>query len=314
MSEYRIGKLKGRFVLVFEDRSGKRRRYRLDAKDAGEAHRVAPGIFAELMRPRGSAVFDLWQAYVREKAGHPVLGTMVHTWKALRDRFAAMDGETITVADCRAHVAERRKAGIKDGTLLTELGHLRIVLRWAEKHGLIGRAPFIERPSRPKPKTDYLTKDQARALMGAAIMPHLRLYIVLALTTGARNAALLGLHWNRCDLDRGMIDFHDPEMVTPHKGRAIVPVNRTLRAALQEARAGALSDYVIEWGGKRVSSVKRGLAEASRRAGLPGVAAHASSQCCGPHGRGWSFDVRDQSISRALEYANHRGSLCAVQP
>jgi hypothetical protein len=34
---------------------------------------------------------------------------------------------------------------------------------------------------------------------------------------------------------------------------------RTAKAALREAQAGALSEYVIEWAGKRVKSLKRGI-------------------------------------------------------
>jgi hypothetical protein len=153
MSGYRIGRLGGRFVLVFES-GGKRRRFRLNAKDASEAHRVAPGIFAQLTQPAGTKVKDLWDAFVQNLVGRAVTVTMVHTWKALKDRFGEMEAAAITVADCRAHMAERRKNGIMDGTLLTELGHLRMVLRWAEKHKLIDRAHISsDRLSRAQKRT-----------------------------------------------------------------------------------------------------------------------------------------------------------------
>src|ERR1700747_451757 len=210
--DYTIGKLKGECVLVYRDSTGKRRRYRLGTADASEARRLAPAIYAERTRPEGTKVKDLWEAYTLDKAGRPGVGTMVHTWKALRARFGEMEGEAITVADCRAHMAERRAAGIMDGTLLTELGHLRMVLRWSEKHRLIDRAPYIERPSKPKPKEHHLTKPEARALIDAASMPHIRLYIILALGTGARNAALLDLTWDRCNFERGLLDLRNPEI------------------------------------------------------------------------------------------------------
>jgi integrase len=274
MSGYRVGKLNGRFVLVFEDTTGKRRRYRLAAEDASEAHRVAPGIYTELTRPKGTTVATLWQAYTQDKAGRAIVGTMVHTWKALRNRFGPMEGEEITIEDCRAHMRERRNADIMDGTLLTELGHLRMVLRWAEKHRLIDRAPYIERPANPEPKDLHLTKAEARALIDAATMPHVRLYIILALSTGARNAALLDLTWDRCDFERGMIDLRNAEIMTPHKGRAIVPMTRTVKAALLTAKQGALSGHVIEWAGQKVASVKRGLHFAAKRAGVGHVSPH----------------------------------------
>jgi integrase len=270
---YNIGRLHGECVLVFYD-GLRRRRYRLGTADASEAQRRAPAIYAEITRPKGTRVADLWIAYTKDKAGRAILATMVHTWKALKDRFGPMPGDAITVEDCRAHVEKRRAVGIKDGTIHTELGHLRMVLRWAEKHALITKASYIERPSKPKPKEAHLTRDQAGDLINAAPFPHLRLYTILALGTGARNAALLDLTWIRCDFDRGLIDLRNPKITKPHKGRAIVPMNRTVRAALMEARQGALSEFVIEWAGNKVDSVKRGLASTARRAGIAHVSPH----------------------------------------
>lgn len=51
--------------------------------------------------------------------GRAVVGTMVHTWKALKDRFGPLDGNAVSIADCRAHTESRRAAGIKDGTIHT---------------------------------------------------------------------------------------------------------------------------------------------------------------------------------------------------
>lgn len=273
MPDYTIGKLRGGLALIYY-RDGKRHRHSLGTSDKGEAERRAPGLYAELTRPQGKAVSDLWQAYRADKEGRAVLATMEHTWKALKDRFGDLPGDEITTAHCRAHVAARRKAGVKDGTLHTELGHLRMVLVWAEKQRLINRAPYIERPSKPKPKEKHLTRAEARALINASPMPHIRLFITLALSTGGRSAALLGLTWDRVNLERGLLDLRDPEMTQPHKGRAIVPINRTLRTALLAAKAGALSPFVIEWAGERVGSVKKGLTTAATKAGLPKVSPH----------------------------------------
>jgi len=185
-----------------------------------------------------------------------------------------MEATAITVADCRAHVAERRKQGIKEWTIFTELGRLRMVLRWAEKHRLIDKAPYIERPSQPPPREHHLTRDQARKLIEAAEYPHIRLYIIALLTTGARTSALLELTWDRCDFDRERIYLRNPAITRRHKGRAVVPMTRTLKAALLAARTGALSDYVIEWAGKPVQKPRRALARAGRIAGIGHVHPH----------------------------------------
>jgi len=270
MPDYRIGRLKGRFVLTWRDGQGQRHRYRLDAKDARGAQIEAPGIYATLTRPWGTKVSDLWNAYLVDHADRAIAANMPFTWKALRERFGGMTFDAITIEDCRAHTASRRQKGIKDGTISTELGRLRMVLCWAVKRRLIDRAPAIERPTAPTRKERHLTRAQCSALIGSATMPHVKLYIVLALATAGRNAALLDLTWDRCNFERGEINLRDPDMTRPHKGRAIVPMNRTVRAALAEAKTGALSDHVIEWAGKRLLSVKRGLKSAAVVAGIKG--------------------------------------------
>jgi integrase len=272
--DYTIGKLRGKFCLIYWDGCGKRHRYNLGTTDPREANNLAPAIYAELTKPKGTTVESLWEGYQADMRGRAVITTMGHTFKSLRDRFGPMEASSISVADCRAHIDNRRLGGIKDGTIHTELGHLRMILLWAEKRKLIERAPYIGRPAKPKSEKVPLTKDEVYALRDACEVPHMRLFVLLAYRTAARSAALLGLRWDRVDLERGKIDLRDPSITTPHKGRAIVPISDTTRAALAEARAGALTPYVIEWAGKPVRSVKKGLATAARKAELGKVSPH----------------------------------------
>ncbi|MBO6901420.1 MAG: site-specific integrase [Rhizobiaceae bacterium] len=274
MSEWRITRLRGEFCITWTDESGVRRRYKLGTSDRAEANRRAPARFAELTRPLTTTVADLWSGYETDMAGRAVIGTMKHTWKALKDRFGMIDGQSVTIADCRAHTEERRKAGIKDGTIHTELGHLRMVLLWAEKHRLIDRAPAIERPPKPEPKDAYLTREEVRALMRAAKVPHIRLAILLMIGTGARNEAALQLTWDRVDFERRIIQLRNPFDKARRKGRPTVPINDNLLAALDDARRAALSPFVIEWAGSPVKSIKRGLKAAGNEIGRPDTSPH----------------------------------------
>jgi integrase len=179
-----------------------------------------------------------------------------------------------------------------------------MVLRWAEKEGLIDRAPHIERPPKPRPRERHLTREQVRALFDGASLPHIRLYAILAYTTAARNSALLELRWERCDFAAGRIDLRDPTLSAPHKGRAIVPMLRTTRAALLEARQGALTPWVIEWAGKPVKSVKRGLKAAAARAGLGHVSPHDLRRSAAIHMA--EDGVSMSEISQFLGHSNER--------
>ncbi|MFZ2101439.1 MAG: site-specific integrase, partial [Oricola sp.] len=139
---------------------------------------------------------------------------------------------------------------------------------------LISRAPAIERPAKPAPKENFLSKAEVMALVAAAKVPHIQLAISLLIGTGARIAAALELTWDRVDLERKMIQLRDPNDTTKRKGRATVPVNDGLADELAKAKVGALTNHVIEWGGKPVRSIKRGLKAAGSAIGRPDVSPH----------------------------------------
>ena len=67
------------------------------------------------------------------------------------------------------------------------------------------------------------------------------------------------------------------------KGRAVLPMSDAARAALSEAKAAAISNYVIEWNGERVKSIKKGFGEACRRAGLTDVTPHTIRHTVATH-------------------------------
>jgi integrase len=90
---------------------------------------------------------------------------------------------------------------------------------------------------------------------------------MLAYRTGGRASAVLELAWDRVDFARGQIRLGLGERRA--KGRATVPMTEDTAEILREARKAALTDYVIEYGGKRVKSVKRAFKAAVTRAGLP---------------------------------------------
>jgi len=220
----------------------------------------------------GVTVGAIWQAYREDRAGRSIAESMRHTGQAVLPVFGSLRPDQVTTEDCRAAIARWRRDGKHDGTIWTRLNHLRIALNWAARRGLIDRAPYIERPSQPAPRERYLTETEIEALLFAPCEPHIRTAIVLLLTTGARITAALELTWDRVDVERGIVNLRTGE--GQRKGRAIVPMNRLLRATLETARRAALSDHVVEWAGRPVKSIKRGFASAVDAAGLQDVSPH----------------------------------------
>ncbi|MDE2342110.1 MAG: site-specific integrase [Betaproteobacteria bacterium] len=300
MLDYKIGRLNGRFVVTWKDESGNRHRYRLQATTARAADAEARDVLITATAdPNGVTVANIWEAYRAEYDGRSIAESMRHTGKSVLPWFGHFRPDQITVDDCRAYIADRRADGRHDGTIWTQLGHLRNALSWAHKRGLIARAPYIERPSQPAPKDRYLTHAEIDRLLAADCAPHIRLSIILMLTTAARVGALLELTWDGVDLERGHIVLRT-EFTGPRKGRATPPINDLARAALTTAREAALSPYVIEWGGRQVKSIKRGFAAACTAANLDDVSPHTLRHTAAVH-----MAAAGVPMARISQYLGH---------
>ena len=175
---------------------------------------------------------------------------------------------------CRSYVAARRNSGISDATIRTELGFLSTALNYAKREGWIDDKPYIEMPPAPPPRERWLTEGEAKRLLRAAHPFHLRLFIMIALNTGSRSGAVLDLTWDRVDLETRRIDFNVPGRPRTKKRRTTAPINGTLHVELKTALERATCEFVIEWGGRQVSSIKKSFREAAGRAKLEDVTPH----------------------------------------
>lgn len=281
-SDYRIGKLGDRLTVSWWE-DGKRQRYRLKTRDRKEAESEAISVIQrERAKAAGSTIDELWELYREEKKARRIAVTMGFEWRAMRPFFGNLRPDQVTVAHCRAYTETRRAMGKGDGTIWTELGHLRTVFNWAAARQLIAYAPPVERPAKPRPKERWLTNEEAGRLLEAARAPHIKLAILLMLTTAGRVGAILDLKWERVDFETGHVNLRATEL-GPRKGRAVVPMNDELRAGLSAARGAALSDYVVEWAGQQVASIKTGFKAAVKAAGLEGVTPHTLRHTAAVH-------------------------------
>jgi len=271
--EYRLVKFRGKWAVAYQGERGIVRRS-LGTADASEAKAAFADFVAKLDRPKAVTVRYLWGAYRRDKAAKRIALNMDYSGRALLPELGDVRPEHVTADLCRSYIAKRRKAGKKDGTIWTEMNHLRIVLNWALKCKIIAEAGNVEPPRKPDPKERRITRAEARRLIEAAEPEHVKLAITLMLGTAARAGAILALKWSQVDFAAGLISYRDPEDAGHRKGRATVPMVGQVREAMVAAKRSAQSEYVIEWAGKPVTTIKRGFASSVERAGLKNVTPH----------------------------------------
>lgn len=305
-ADYRIGRLTGGLAVSWWE-DGKRRRYRLKALTreaaAGEALAI---IRRERAKAAGSTIAELWALYREEKAGRRIATTMRFEWNKMAPFFGNLRPDQVTIDHCRAYAAARRAMmhrgkPTQDGTIWTELGHLRTVFIWAAERKLTAYAPAIERPAKPAPKDRWLTNPEIQKLLAAEKAPHIHLAILLMLSTAGRIGAILELTWDRVDFEDRWINLRTTDL-GPRKGRAVVPMNDGLRAALSVAQRSRVSDYVVEWAGAQVASIKTGFKAACENAGLAGVTPHTLRHTAAVHMA--ASGSRMERISQYLGHSN----------
>lgn len=223
-------------------------------------------------RAADAPIVEVLAMYAREHVAEHVVSkeTAAYNIATLSAWWGGQNCDAIRPETCRAYVRER---GASESSAARELTTLRAALGHAHKNGKLIDRPFVELPSRPPGRDRWLTRSEAARLLWESrrdpqARGHLPLFILLALTTGARPAALFDLRWTQIDFDRDRIDFNPPGRTRTSKGRPIIPMPRRLRWFLLRAHARASSPYVLSFRGAKLASVKKAFRAARLRAGL----------------------------------------------
>jgi integrase len=305
MLNIKLGRYRGKYCAIWRDERGHRFRHSLGTDDVSLAKTRLAAFQAHLVTkaPAGPLTVEtIFKAYMNDRAADDKpTARMKHAWKRLGPCFGPLRPADITKDTSRGYIKARRDQGASDGTIWTEMTYLRTALGFAVREKWLTTVPYIKVPQKPGPKEYHLEREEAARLVGAASSPHVKLF-QLALATAGRAGALLGLTWDRVDLERRRIDLRDPDRPVTRKGRARVPINDSLFEALEEAKRGALTPYVIEYGGEQVLSVKKGVGAAGKRAGLkcsPHVLRHTAAV--------WMAE-RGVPMEKIAQYLGHNDS------
>lgn len=294
--DVRLKLYRGKWSAVWRE-GGATRRTSLRTGDRATAERNLAAFLAANTGPR-ETVADIMTAYLADHEKRPTHPRLVDAWKRLAPHFGHLRPVDVGRLTCRQYVALRSKR-VKPGTIIKELGSLRAGLRWHDRN----TPAIVELPKHPPPRTRYLTREEYRALRDAAdVNPHAQLFIIVAYSTAGRAGAVFDLTWDRVDMARGIVRLAT-EDEHGNKGRATVPMTETLRAALIEAQKAATTDYVIEFAGRRVASVRKAFQAACARAGLKGVSPHVLRHTAAVH-----LAEAGTPMSEISQYLGHRDS------
>ncbi|WP_164868025.1 tyrosine-type recombinase/integrase [Rhodovarius crocodyli] len=257
----RIKLYRGWWYAVWRE-GGTTKRLALRTQDRDEAARALEDHKRLIAMPT-TTVAGIMEAYMAAQPNERA----TWAWARMQTRFGHLRPDQITKANTKEYAEARKAQGVGAGTIHTELTYLRAALKWNGADGWL-----IEMPSKPPPKDLHLTREQFTRLLSHAKTPHVRLFLILAITTAARMGAILDLTWDRVNFEGGFIRLALGP--TTKKGRATVPINESARIALEAAMAIRTCDSVIEFGGKPVKKIRKAFERVAVAAELPWVTPH----------------------------------------
>lgn len=264
---YRIGKHRGKYALIH---GNPRKRIALGTNDLGVAEAQAAAMWQALTAPKSDRTVDLWGRYLEGRIAQavPILDHN-RSWKYLEPHFGYKIGDQVNEQDCREYIGFRHKQGAANSTVRQELSLLRACLNYRYGKG----QTRLQLPPPSAPRERFLTKTEVERLLEHVQAPHIRLFITLAITTGARMGAILEAKWDQVDFGTKTINYLPAGRHQTSKRRTVVPLNKRAFAAVSQAKAVAVTDSLIEYNGEPITNIRWAIKRASLRAGVP----------CSPH-------------------------------
>ncbi|HEU6438518.1 MAG TPA: site-specific integrase [Nitratidesulfovibrio sp.] len=220
-------------------------------------------------------IAKLWVHYHEARAENSSAASDASRYRLfIEPEFNDMTPDGITTQDVDRLRVRLQKDGKSPQTVKHVLALLRRVIRFAVMRGLVSMPDpsrlHFEMPQVDNTKTECLTPEQVAALLKALDEDHDQVAasaIRLALATGMRRGALLGLTWEDCDFEAGFIILRG---ATAKKGRTErIPMNEAARSILL-AIPRTQSPFIFPGrGGGRRSDLNRPTHRIKKAAGLP---------------------------------------------
>lgn len=140
-------------------------------------------------------------------------------------------------------------AGRTLATAAKTLTFVKAALVHAKRRKRIAELPEIEIPKSESKWRRPLTEDEFKLVMRQKMSARLRKFYRVAWFTGHRAEAIEQLTWDRVDMERRLIDFNVPGIVSVNKKRCrAFPICEEFAALLDQWRSSNATPYVIGLG------------------------------------------------------------------
>ena len=222
---------------------------------------------------------------------------LINSIKALSPYWANKTVAEVDLGTCKGYVRWRRKSA---WTMRREMGTLNAALKLAAERRRIPYAPPVKLPPKGVAKDRWLTEREVAELLTHSA-PHVQRFIRIAVATGRRKGAILGLKWlpsldsGWVDLDHGVIHFLGKAEEETKKKKGVVRIPRKLLEEMREWKQD--NPYVISFEGSPVADVKKGFSAAARRAGVSDVSPHTLKHTAVT----WAF-MAGMTLEQATDY------------
>ena len=228
---------------------------------------------AQATMKKVATVEDAVQLYLDKHIGHTAIDTQRAevAWKNMAVSLRNVPLHSLNGHTLSSYMANRKASS---GTINRELGVLSAAIRWCYAQGYTDKLVLVPRLPSPPPRQRWLSKEECDRLLAAARPnPHVWAFIAMALLTGQRKEAILGLTKDRVFLDEGFIDFNENgPLCERRKARAVVPISPEMRELLTVLQSDSI--YVVNNNGRRVRDMRKVWGKVIKAAGLEGVTPH----------------------------------------
>ena len=280
MPDYRLERpvINGRPSLVWYicwSEARRSRRFSTKTDDKVIARQVlARFAAAESAPPEKFTVGDLCDAYLKGREENPKVlypKAIKNSLRHVKAHFGDLPPSMLSRATVRTYITQRRRT-VKDATISKELRFLRQALKYGVNEQWMTVEPKVEVPGESVPRDRFLTRAEFASLYFWSSPLHLRTFLALSISTGARGKHILALTWDRVDFQAGFVRYRPGHQ---NKRTAPIPMNAGLRGVLERAyEARGVSGRVVEWEDKPIKSVRRAYERACRLAGLSDAHRH----------------------------------------